>query len=61
MIANSPVPQDLSIGTHGIDVHLYQPPWQTLSDFATNMNLKTEPLDPDNPDFRRLVHQVIKQ
>lgn len=62
MIANSPIPQEMpNTSPYDIDVRMYQPPWQTLTNFAMNANLKSEPIDMEHPDFRRLVHQVMTQ
>lgn len=58
MVATSPVRHEPGQGPLGqaLDIHSYQAPWKTLSDYAVNH--PDSDLDPNSPQFRQLVNQV---
>ncbi|XP_022694470.1 insulin gene enhancer protein ISL-1-like isoform X2 [Varroa jacobsoni] len=58
MVATSPVRHEPGQGPLGqaLDIHSYQAPWKTLSDYAVNH--PDSDFDPNSPQFRQLVNQM---
>lgn len=56
MIATSPVRHDPPIGVNPVDIHGFQPPWKSLTDFALHQDL--DRMDPNSPQFQHLVGQM---
>lgn len=58
MTAHSPVRPISPYSGQCIEVTQYQPPWQALNDFAMNSNFDSDHMDTNNPEYKRLFHQV---
>lgn len=58
MTAHSPIRPMSPYNEHCIEVTQYQPPWQALNDFAVNTNFDNNRVDANNPEYKRLYHQV---
>ena len=52
------VRHDPPIGVNPVDIHGFQPPWKSLTDFALHQDL--ERMDPNSPQFQHLVGQVSR-
>lgn len=59
MTAHSPVRPISPYSGQCIEVTQYQPPWQALNDFAMNSNFDSDHMDTNNPEYKRLFHQVF--
>ena len=49
------VRHDPPIGVNPVDIHGFQPPWKSLTDFALH---DLDRMDPNSPQFQHLVGQV---
>lgn len=58
MTAHSPVRPISPYSGQCLEVTQYQPPWQALNDFAMNSNFDNDHMDTNNPEYKRLFHQV---
>lgn len=60
MVATSPVRHEpgsqVGVGGGAIDIHAYQAPWKTLTDYA--LTHPENDIDPNSPQFRQLVNQM---
>ena len=52
-----PVRHDPPCGVNPVDIHGFQPPWKSLTDFALHQEM--DRMDPNSPQFQHLVGQVI--
>ncbi|XP_077452781.1 insulin gene enhancer protein isl-2a [Stigmatopora argus] len=48
LVVGSPIHHDSSVQANSVEVHTYQPPWKSLSDFALQSDL-------DQPTFQQLM------
>ena len=51
------VRHDPPCGVNPVDIHGFQPPWKSLTDFALHQEM--DRMDPNSPQFQHLVGQVI--
>jgi len=56
MVATSPVRHEPPLGLNPMDIHGYQPPWKSLSEFALHGDI--DRMDPNGPQFQHLMGQM---
>lgn len=60
LVAHSPIDSAALLNSQAMDITQYQPPWQTLNNFAMSANFDSEQFNSNHPEFIRLNQQVCR-